>query len=141
VPIHGEINTISGGFSGGGCSAFKHKKYAQEVITVEAREPDQLADPDLYFTRADRVLIDQGSSVDAMFWVTFHKLKLSPDQLRPYDGCLFGFAEDQVEVRGHVKLRTTFSDGTYLAQSVSGIWLLTQFWLIICFWADPPSTA
>jgi len=36
---------------------------------------------------------------------------LSPDQLRPYDGYLFCFAGDQVEVRGHVELRTTFSDG------------------------------
>jgi len=47
-----------------------------------------------------------------MFWVTFNNLWLSPDQLRPYDGCLFGFAGDQVEVRWHVELRTTFSDGT-----------------------------
>ena len=46
-----------------------------------------------------------------MFWVTFNNLQLSPDQLRPYDGCLFGFAGDQVEVQGHVELRTTFSDG------------------------------
>ena len=45
-------------------------------------------------------------------WGTFNKLQLSPDQLRSYDGCLFGFVEDQVEVRGHVKLRTTFSNGT-----------------------------
>jgi len=47
-----------------------------------------------------------------MFWVTFNKLQLSPDPLRPYDGCLFGFVGDQVEVRGHVELRTTFSYGT-----------------------------
>jgi len=62
--------------------------------------------------RVHRVLIDQGSSVDVMFWGTFNKLRLSPDQLRPYDDCLFGFAGDQVEVRGHVELRKTFSDGT-----------------------------
>ena len=83
---------------------------------VEAREPDQSAEPDLYFTKDDlrdmvphnndpvvisvvtvgrrvhRVLIDQGSSADVMFWSTFNKLQLSPDQLRPYDDCLFGFA-------------------------------------------------
>jgi len=28
VPIHGEINTISGGFSRGGCTASQRKKYA-----------------------------------------------------------------------------------------------------------------
>jgi len=29
VPIHGEINTIVGGFSGGGCTASQRKKYAR----------------------------------------------------------------------------------------------------------------
>jgi len=55
--------------------------------------------------------VDQGSSADVMFWTTFYKLQLSPDQLRPYTGCLYGFAGDQVEVRGHLELRTTFTDG------------------------------
>jgi len=47
-----------------------------------------------------------------MFWSTFNKLQLSPNQLRPYDSCLYGFAGDQVDVRGHVELRTTFTDDT-----------------------------
>ena len=59
-----------------------------------------------------RVLVDQGSSADVMFWPTFNKLQLSLDQLRPYPGCLYGFARDQVEVRGYIELRTTFTDGT-----------------------------
>ena len=58
-----------------------------------------------------RVLANQGSSTDVMFWPTFEKLQLSPDQLRPYGGCLYGFAGDQVEVRGYIELRTTFTDG------------------------------
>jgi len=35
VPIHEEINTISGGFSGGECTASQRKKYAREVMAVE----------------------------------------------------------------------------------------------------------
>ncbi|XP_068498362.1 uncharacterized protein [Phaseolus vulgaris] len=58
-----------------------------------------------------RVLVDQGSSADVMFWPTFKRLQLSTDQLRPYGGCLYGFAGDQVEVRGYIELRTTFTDG------------------------------
>ncbi|XP_068476604.1 uncharacterized protein [Phaseolus vulgaris] len=105
-------------------------------MIVEAREPDQSPELDLYFTKVDlqdvvphdndpvvisvvtfgrrvhRVLIDQGSSADVMFWLTFNKLQLLPNQLRPYDGCLYGFARDQVEVRGHVELRTTFTYDT-----------------------------
>ena len=62
--------------------------------------------------RLHRVLVDQGSSADVMFWSTFNKLQLFPEQLRPYTDCLYGFAGDQVEVRGHIELRTTFTDGT-----------------------------
>ena len=62
--------------------------------------------------RVHRVLVDQGSSADAMFWTTFNKLQLSPDLLRPYTGCLYGFADNAVEVRGNLELRTTFTDGT-----------------------------
>jgi len=102
VPIHGEINTIAGGFSGGGCSASQRKKYVREVNEVEVQQVDQTPDVDLIFTKADlqdviahdndpvvillvtagrkvhRVLVDQGSSTDIMFWTTFNKLQLSP---------------------------------------------------------------
>ena len=136
MPVHGEVNTIFGGFSGGGCTASQRKKYARGVMAVEAREPDQSPEIDLHFTKADlhdvvpydndlvvisvvtvgrrvhRVLIDQGSSADVMFWSTFNKLQLLADQLRPYGDCLYDFTRDQVEVRGNVELRTTFTDGT-----------------------------
>ena len=91
MPIHGEINTISRGFSGGGCTTSQHKKYAREVMAVEVQEADQTLDVDLVFTKADRqdvvphdndpvvisvvttgkrvhrVLVDQGSLADVMF--------------------------------------------------------------------------
>ena len=133
VPIHGEIHTIAGGFSRGGCTASQRKKYARSVMAVETFE-DHSPDVDITFTKEDlrdvvphdndpivislvtagrkvhRVLVDQGSSADVMFWPTFNKLQLPLDQLRPYGGCLYGFAGDQVEVRGYIELRTTFSD-------------------------------
>jgi len=51
--VHGEIHTISGGFSGGGCTASQRKKYARAVMSVEAQEADQALDFDLVFTKAD----------------------------------------------------------------------------------------
>ena len=102
---------------------------------MEVQAVDDVLDIDLTFTKVDlrdvvphdndpvvifvvttgrkvhQVLVDQGSSADVMFWSTFKKLQLSPDQLRPYTGCLYGLAGDQVEVRGHLELRTTFTDG------------------------------
>ena len=61
--------------------------------------------------KVHRVLVDQGSSTDVMFLSTFNKLRLSPDLLSPYTGCLYGFGDNQVEVRGYLELRTTFTDG------------------------------
>jgi len=136
MPIHGEVHTISGGFSGGGPTASQRKRYVRSVNSVAEGDSDDQWESDLVFTRADlrdvvphendpvvilvvttwrkvhRVLVDQGSSADVMFWSTFNKLQLSPDLLRPYTGCLYGFGENQVEVRGYLELRTTFIDGT-----------------------------
>jgi len=105
-------------------------------MSLEAQAVDDVLDVDLAFMKANlrdviphhndlmvisavtagrkvhRVLVDQGSSADVMFWSTFNKLQLSPDQLRPYTGCLYGFVGDQVEVRGYLELRTTFTDGS-----------------------------
>jgi len=137
MPIHGEIHTTSSGFSGGGCTALQRKRYARSVMFVVGQvAANDLMDVDLTFTRADlhnvvphdndpvvisvvtagrkvhRVLMDQGSSANVMFLSMFNKLQLSPDFLRPYTGCLYGFVGDQVEVRGYLELRTTFTDGT-----------------------------
>ena len=136
IPVHGELNTILGGFSKGRSSTSKRKRYARAVMTVEARRPDHPPKPAHCFTSSDledvvpheddlvvisvvtvgrklhRVLIDHGSSTDVMIWSTFNSLQLSPDQLKSYDGCLFGFAGDQVEVQGYIELRTTFFYGT-----------------------------
>ncbi|XP_068503793.1 uncharacterized protein [Phaseolus vulgaris] len=103
MPVHEEIHTISGGFLGGGCTTSQHKRYARSVMTMEAQVVDDVLDVDLAFTKADlrdviprdndpmvvsvvtagrkvhRVLMDQGSLADVMFWSTFNKLQLSPD--------------------------------------------------------------
>jgi len=73
------------------------------MMLVEAQVVDDVLDVDLAFTKADlrnviprdndpmvvsvvtvgrkvhRVLVDQGSSPDVMFWSTFNKLQLFPD--------------------------------------------------------------
>jgi len=119
MPIHGEVHTISGGISGGGPTASQRKRYMRAVNSVAEEGLDNQWESDLVFTRSDlrdvvphdndpvvisivtagrkvhRVLVDQGSSADVMFWSTFNKLQLSPDFLRPYTGCLYGFIGDR----------------------------------------------
>jgi len=95
VPVHGEIHTIVGGFSGGGCTASQRRRYARTMMSVEAQRTDDAFDVNLVFTKVDlqdvvphdndpvvilvvtagrnvhRVLVDQGSSTDVMFWMNF----------------------------------------------------------------------
>jgi len=52
VPLHGEIHTIAGGFSDGGCTASQRKKYARLVMLVEVFE-DHSPDVDITFTKED----------------------------------------------------------------------------------------
>jgi len=86
MPTHGEVHTISGGFSGGGPTVSQRKKYVRSVSSVAEEFSDDPWESDLVFTRANlrdvvphdndpvvisivtagrkvhRVLIDQGSS-------------------------------------------------------------------------------
>jgi len=92
TPILGELNTVTGGFSRGGNSAFKRKRYARAEMCLDTRSSDRPAEPSLFFTSSNladvfpheddpmvisvvtlgrkvhRVLMDQGSSADVMFW-------------------------------------------------------------------------
>nr|KYP52865.1 hypothetical protein KK1_025251 [Cajanus cajan] len=61
-----------------------------------------------------RVLIDQGSSADILFWETFEGMKIPNDRLIPYAGTLVGFAGDQVIARGYTDLETTFGQGAQM---------------------------
>ena len=118
MPVLGEVHIIAGGFSRGGPTASQRKKYARGVNSIEERisgDPWESNPVVISIVKAGRkvhrVLVDQGSFADVMFLSTFNKLRLSPDLLRPYTGCLYGFADNQVEVRGYLELRTTLADG------------------------------
>ena len=91
VPVHGEVQTIAGGFSGGGCTASQRRRYARSVMAVDAVNESHYPEVDIIFRKADlrdvvphdndpvvislitagrrvhRVLVDQGSSADVMF--------------------------------------------------------------------------
>ena len=53
MPIHGEIHTISGGFSGGGCTASQRKRYVRSVMSITEQVADDSHDVDLTFTKDD----------------------------------------------------------------------------------------
>ena len=48
-------------------------------------------------------LIDQGSSIDILYWKTFQRLEISPATIQPHYRPLLGFAGERVETRGYVE--------------------------------------
>jgi len=59
-----------------------------------------------------KVLVDQGSSVDILYWATYQKLQLPNTAMVPYDEPICGFLSEQVTTRGYIDLHTVFRDGT-----------------------------
>ena len=47
-------------------------------------------------------LIDQGSSVDILYWKTFRKMGISDDDIVQYDEQIIGFAGQRVNTRGYI---------------------------------------
>ncbi|GAU29723.1 hypothetical protein TSUD_264590 [Trifolium subterraneum] len=130
------VNTIAGGFAGGGESRATRKRYLRKIIhetNVVAHISSPRA-PEISFSPSDgegvfphdddplviqvqilncdvkRVLIDSGSSANIMYWEALKAMQLAGEQLQPYNGTLVGFGGEQVEVMGHVTLLTTFGE-------------------------------
>jgi len=61
--------------------------------------------------RVYKVLIDQGSLVDVLYWSIFLKLNIPESTVQPYVEPLLGFANQRVHARGFVYLLTTFGAG------------------------------
>jgi len=61
---------------------------------------------------AKKVPIDQGNSVDILYWTTYQKLQLPTIAMVPYDEPIYGFYWEKVSTCGYIDLHTVFRDGT-----------------------------
>ncbi|KAJ1391913.1 Retrotransposon gag domain [Sesbania bispinosa] len=118
----GVVTTIAGGFTRGGETSSARRRYVRQVITIQTDLLEQGNNhPGIAFTNEDfrgiqphqddpmvidvlmakyrvqRVLIDQGSSADVLYWSAFEKLQLPRKCLLPFAGSLMGFSGDSVE--------------------------------------------
>jgi len=55
--------------------------------------------------------VDQGSSVDILFWDTFSKLHLKEEDMVPFLEQIIGFSGERVDTKGYIDLATTFGIG------------------------------
>lgn len=138
--IIGEIRTISGGFAGGGPTNSARKAYARqaknwEVYTVDrplkSRKKESLI---IGFSEDDyagisrphtdalvvsmqignhnvrRILVDNGSSADILYWSAFSHLGISREKILPAPCPLVGFAGEQVHPVGSIELPVTVGE-------------------------------
>ncbi|XP_052736709.1 uncharacterized protein LOC128197899 [Vigna angularis] len=134
-PLRGHINTISGGFAGGGSSFSARKRHVRALQSVHLVDKPRRSMPPITFSDEDfhapdpdqddpmvitaeiarygisKVLVDQGSSVNILYWKTFLQMDISEDLIVPYDGQIVGFAGERVDTRGYVELRTRLGTG------------------------------
>ncbi|XP_020220974.1 uncharacterized protein LOC109803701 [Cajanus cajan] len=129
------INTIVGGFAGGGSSSSARKRHLRAIKSVNAiGRASPIRMPPIMFTDRDfhgidpvqddpmvisveinncivkKTLVDQGSSADILYWKTFEQLGIPEQELTPYDEPLVGFSGERVDTRGTIDLYTYFGD-------------------------------
>ncbi|XP_027337542.1 uncharacterized protein LOC113851274 [Abrus precatorius] len=111
------INTIAGGFAGGGSTHSARKRHFRNVRSVNnVSLGSKIRIPPITFTDDDfqgvdpvqddpmvisvdilnctvrKTLIDQGSSADILYWNTFKQLGISEQELKEYHEPLVGFS-------------------------------------------------
>ena len=55
--------------------------------------------------------MDQGSSVDILYWKTFKAMRIAEAEMMPYDDHVVGFLGERVGTKGYIELYTTFGEG------------------------------
>jgi len=137
-PLRGTINTISGGFASGGSTSFAKKRHLRHIQSINhiTHSHHRRRMPPIVFTDDDfhgldhqqddpmvitveienyavkKVLVDQGSLVDILYWATYQELQLPDTAMIPYDEPIYSFSDEQVSTRGYIDLHTVFREGT-----------------------------
>ncbi|XP_017416582.2 uncharacterized protein LOC108327381 [Vigna angularis] len=136
-PLRGHINTISGGFAGGGSSSSAQKCHMRALQFVHSVDKSRRTMPPIMFSDEDfhapnpdqddpmvitteiaqysvsKVLMDQGSLVNILYWKTFQQMDISEDLIVPHNKQIVGFAGERVDTRGYMDLRTRLGTGRH----------------------------
>ncbi|KAK3013207.1 hypothetical protein RJ639_010395 [Escallonia herrerae] len=141
----GVINTISGGggIATGSSSGQGQKAYAREVCTTvgpSAKKQKIKPVPTISFSKEDvgdtkmphddplvvtlrvgnfdvkRILVDNGSSVEVLFYEAFQKINISSNRLHKIDTPLYGFSNHPVACEGIITLPITVGNPPAQAQ-------------------------
>jgi len=87
-----------------------------------------------------KTLVDQGSSVDILYWKTLKAMRIAEAEMMPYDDHVVGFSGERVGTKGYIELYTTFGEGRTPGPSKFDTWSSTPTPPTTSSLADHPST-
>jgi len=73
-----------------------------------------------------KVLVDQGSAVDILYWKTFKKVRILDTKIQPYNEQIVGFLGERVDTRGFIDLYTAFREARCLSKTINIKYLLVN---------------
>ncbi|XP_043697244.1 uncharacterized protein LOC122648037 [Telopea speciosissima] len=134
-----EITTKYGGLGLGGETSNSQKHHARNMLQTEVSDKRRRMDQPLTFSNQDladiqfphddalvikmiitncivgRILIDNGSSADILYYDAFEKMLLKPEMLKRVESPLYGFNGALVQVEGSIELLVTVGTEPKLA--------------------------
>ncbi|XP_077242504.1 uncharacterized protein LOC143883019 [Tasmannia lanceolata] len=117
-----------GGLTAGGVSSSKQKAYARQISLSHVPSKKPKTDQIISFSDADlegvlmphndamvidmiisnllvkKVLVDNGSSADILYYHAFKQMGIPEDRLKPFNSHLYGFSGNIVPVEGSIEL-------------------------------------
>ncbi|XP_043701413.1 uncharacterized protein LOC122651907 [Telopea speciosissima] len=130
VPLR-EITTIFGGLGMGGETSNSRKQHARNVLQAEVTVKKRRIDHHITFSDEDlediqsphddalvikmvianctvgRILVDNGSSADILYYDALEKMLLKPEMLKRVESPLYGFNGAPLQVEGSIELLVT----------------------------------
>ena len=73
-----------------------------------------------------KILCDQGSSVDILYWNTFKKTTIQKIEIQPYDDQIVNFSGERVDTWGYIDLYTTLGEDKHLRQTIKIRYLIVD---------------
>jgi len=73
-----------------------------------------------------KVLVDQGSLVDILYWKNFKTMRIPETNIQPYEEQIVGFSGEQVDTKGYLDLFTTFGEEGCLSKTINVRYLLVN---------------
>jgi len=81
----------------------------QDFRGIDTRQDDPMVITiDVTNCEVRKTMVDQGSSVNVLYWKTFKRMGLDEEDILPLDKQIVGFSGERMDTKGYIDLHTKF---------------------------------